>query len=59
MDKLFAFCSRPDGLGVRYDMQIARPDAVMVTLVIPGAYLDTSPASTRLRGSIQALILYF
>jgi hypothetical protein len=36
----FEFCARLDGLGVRYDMEIARPEAVMVTLVIPGEYLE-------------------
>jgi hypothetical protein len=40
MDKLFDFCARLDGLGMRYDVQIARPGAVMVTLVVPGEYLE-------------------
>jgi hypothetical protein len=34
MDKPFDFCARLHGLAVRYDMQIARPGGMTVTLVM-------------------------
>jgi hypothetical protein len=40
MEKLFEFCSALDGLHVRYGVLVARDDAVMVTVVIPGQYVE-------------------
>jgi hypothetical protein len=40
MEKLFEFCSALDALHVRYGVLVARDDAVMVTLVVPGQYVE-------------------
>lgn len=40
MEKLFHFCDALDTLHVRYGVLIARDDAVMVTVVSPGQYID-------------------
>lgn len=40
MDKLFEFCSALDRLHVRYGVLIARDDAAMVTVVVPGQYIE-------------------
>jgi hypothetical protein len=40
MEKLFEFCSALDRLHVRYGVLIARDDAVMVTVVVPGQYVE-------------------
>jgi hypothetical protein len=40
MEKLFNFCKALDTLHVRYGILIARDDAVMVTVVIPGQYIE-------------------
>jgi hypothetical protein len=40
MEKLFNFCNMLETLHVRYGVLIARDDAVMVTVVIPGQYIE-------------------
>ena len=40
MDKLLVFCSSLTRLRVRYDMKVARDDAVMVAVVLPGEYVE-------------------
>jgi hypothetical protein len=40
MDKLLEFCNALDALHVRYGVGIARKDAVMVTVVSPGQYVE-------------------
>ena len=40
MDKLLAFCSSLARLNVRYDMKVARDDAVMVAVLLPGDYVE-------------------
>jgi hypothetical protein len=40
MDKLFKFCAALGRLHVRYGLQIERDEAVMVTVIIPGQYLE-------------------
>ena len=40
MEKLCHFCNALDTLHVRYGVLIARDDAVMVTVVSPGQYLE-------------------
>ena len=40
MHTLFAFCAALDELHVRYGMLVTRSGAVMVTVVIPGQYLE-------------------
>lgn len=40
MKKLFQFCDALDRLHVRYGMLAARDDAVMVTVVVPGQYVE-------------------
>jgi hypothetical protein len=40
MDKLLAFCSSLARLHARYDMKVARDDAVMVAVVLPGEYVE-------------------
>ena len=40
MEKLFHFCNALDTLHARYGVLIARDDAVMVTVVSPGQYIE-------------------
>jgi hypothetical protein len=40
VEKLFAFCAVLDERRVRYDLKVVREGAVMVAVVIPGAYLE-------------------
>jgi hypothetical protein len=40
MDTLFEFCAALDRLRVRYGLQIVRDEAVMVTVLVPGQYLE-------------------
>jgi len=40
MEKLFEFCSALDRLHVRYGVLITRDDAVTVTVVVPGEYVE-------------------
>jgi hypothetical protein len=40
MNKLFKFCAALDRLNVLYGLKIVRDDAVMVTVMIPGEYLE-------------------
>ncbi len=40
MEKLFEFCTALDRLHARYGVFVARDDAVMVTLVVPGQYVE-------------------
>jgi hypothetical protein len=40
MRNLLEFCEALNRLRVRYDLRVAREDAVMVTTVVPGQYLE-------------------
>lgn len=40
MEQLLSFCAALDALHVRYGVVIARDDAVMVTVVLPGQYVE-------------------
>jgi hypothetical protein len=40
MERLLEFCNALNALHVRYGVGVARDDAVMVTVVIPGQYIE-------------------
>jgi hypothetical protein len=40
VEELFAACLAPHERGVRYDLDVTRPEAVMLRLVLPGEYWE-------------------
>ena len=40
METLLRFCNALDALHVRYGMLVARDEAVMVTVLVPGQYIE-------------------